>query len=317
MSFSNVNSLITSDTDAVVDNYVTNINNDKYVLLGLVTILAVYSGFFSDLTAYYCKDLFSSSFFQVAIFIIICYITPLSPSLGIALALAIIVTLIAVKHIKLRNLLDGFSPMNPSTMNNQHEIYLSNPLQRAVTNVPTADMRLITLDDTYDKIIKKGKTLLEDSNNIRSDLEKRPDNREKRIANATEITAKRMIQSGINRMGGSDDGAIESNNSPGKFVKYEKSLATNNHEILSKYDELQTNFNKLPSMQNNDDFEIQFHKTQKNELELLELIYKNKKDSLSKKKQETINELFDSIQQSYNKNDKWQKKIKELEELLR
>lgn len=316
---------LTSDTDALVDKYVTDINSDKFVLLSLITVLAIYSGYFADSVAQYGQSFFSSPLFQIPIFIIICYIMPLSPSLGISLALAILVTLQCVKYIKIRNLMDGFSPMNPSQMNNQHEVYLSNPLQKAGTNVPTTDLRLVSLDDKYNKMIKEGRTLLDDSNDIKNDIEKRPDTREQRIADTIEITGKRMIQSGINRISGSDDGQIASNspselgngNGNGKFIKYDKSMTTNNHEILSKYDELQNNFNKLPNIGSVVNFEKQFHKTQKNELELLELIYKNKKDSLSKKKQEKVNELFDSIRQSYNKNDVWQAKLKELEQLLR
>jgi len=296
----------------MVDKFVTDINDDKYVLLGLITALAIYSGFFADYAAQY--GLFSSPIFQVGIFIVICYIMPLSPGLGIALALAILVTLQAVGHAKM----DKFSPMNPFKMNNQHEVYLSNPVQKACLNAPATDLRLVPLDDKYKKMINDGRTLLEDSNDIKNGIKKRPDMREKQIADSIEITGKRMIQSGINRMGGSDSGQIEENSSgSGKFVKYDKSMATNNHEILSKYNELQTNFDKLQTIGDNNDFEEQFHKTQKNELELLELIYKNKKDSLSKKKQEKVSELFNSIQESYNKNTIWQAKLKELEELLR
>lgn len=316
MSSSN-NFYINGNIDALVDKYVIDINNNKYVLLSIVTALAIYSGFFADFTGQYGYNLFSSPFFQTAIFIIICYIMPLSPGLGIAIALAMIVTLMAVKHVQIINLMDAFTPMNHMSMNNQHEVYLSNPLQKSSISVPDTDLRLVTLDDTYNKMIKTGKTLLEDSNNIKNGLETRPDLREQQIADTIEITGKRMIQSGINRSSGLDSGNIFNNSSPGKFIKYDKSMTTDNHEILSKYDELQHNFNKLPIIKNNNDFEIQFHKTQKNELELFELIFKNKKDSLSKKKQEKINVLFDSIKQSYEKNDIWQTKLKELEQLLR
>lgn len=311
-----MNNLITSDTDGMINTYITNVNNDKVLLLTVTTIIAIYSGFFANTTTSYLLDFFDNPFFQVALFVIIIHILPLSPALGISLTIAIFVTLQAVRDIKLKNSLDGFSPMDKATMNNQHEVYLSNPLQRATTNVPTVDLKLTSLQSKYDNMIKTGKDLLEDSQNIKNDLKNRPDIREKRIADVTETKGKRMIKSGLNRLESSDDGMIDKTNNKSKFVKYDKSLVTNNHDILSKYDELNNNFNKLSEIKNSAEFDQQLTISQKNELELLEAIYKSKKDSFSKKKQEKINTSLEEIKQLYSKNKSWNNELKQLSELL-
>jgi hypothetical protein len=320
-----LNDLVNSDTDVVINNYISSVNDDKILLLTLTTALAVYSGFFADSVAAYdahTLNIFSNPFFQVAVFVIILHIIPLSPALGFALGIAILVTLQAVRDIKVKTLMEGFNlsnqvaPMDKSNMNNQHEVYLSNPVAKASANVPTTNLKLVPIDVKYDNMIQSGKNLLENSQNMKNELKKRPDDREEKIADMIENKGKRMINSGINRLESSDDGVINKINSKSKFIKYDKSLATNNHGILSKYDELQTNFDKLPTIKNNTEFEQQLNKTQKNELELLELIYKNKKDSFSKKKQEQINERIDNIKLLYAKNKPWNTELNQLPDLL-
>lgn len=311
-----IDTTLNSDTDVMVDNYVTGINNDKFVLFTIVTLLSIYSATCTNSFALYAHDFLSSPFFQIGVFIIICYITPLSPALGMCLALAILVTLQAVRDVKIKTMLDNFGLMDPFNMNNQHESYLTNPLQKATTNVPTTDLRLVSLESKYDNMIKEGRNLLEDSNELKNDLQKRPDEREQKIADVSEIVAKTMIQSGINRLSGNDDGQIETDSKPGKFVKYDKSMATNNHEILSKYNELQHNFDNLKDIQNNKEFEEQFNKAQKDRLELIQLIYRNKKETLSKKKQEKVNAMLDNINNPHSKEDLKEEDLKELERLL-
>jgi hypothetical protein len=311
-----VNNFINSDTDGMFNAYISEVNENKMLLLTLTTALAVYSGFFANTVAEYMPGIFENPFFQVAIFVIIIHIFPLSSALGVSLVIAIFVTLQAISEVKIKKSMDSFSPMDKSNMNDQHEVYLSSPVQGATASVPTIDLKLTTLEDKYDSMIKTGKDLLEDSQNIKNDLKNRPDFREKRIADIVDIKGKRMIKSGINRLESSDDGLINKTNTQSKFIKYDKSLATNNHDILSKYDEFNTNFNKLQNSLNNSEFEMQLDISRQNELELLELIYKNKKDSFSKKKQEQINQIINKIKHLHSKNKSWNNELKELSELL-
>lgn len=302
--------------DKKFDNYLTSFNNDKFFVLTAVTILAFYSGFLPDIIVYYGHDFISSPFFQMGIFIVICYIVPFSPALGISLALAVLVTLQALRQYNIENNMDGFSPMNPYNMNNHHEVYLSNPISKATTNVPTVDMKLVPVDNKYENMVKQGKMLLEDSNEIRNDLPAVPDIREKRIADVIETTGKRLVQSGINRLEGSDDGSIAQKSCSGKFIRYNKSMPVNNHDAIVKYGELKNNFDKLSSMNNGKNFEKQLRETQKNELEVLELIYKSKKNKFSKKVQEKITLLIDSLKESQSKNEPVEHKLSQLEDLL-
>jgi hypothetical protein len=328
MSDNNVmNNLMSSDTDIMINTYISEVNNDKILLLTLTTCLAFYSGVFADITANYIGDVMLNPFFQVALFVIIIHIFPFSPALGISLTIAILVTLQISRDNKVNDSMNNFTPMNNSNINNfnpinnsninnQHDVYLTNPLSKASPNIPIIDLKLTSLTTKYDNMIKQGKNLLEDSQSMQNDLKKRPDIREDRIAKITENKGKRMINSGINLLESPDDGMISKQNFKSKFIKYDKSLAINNHEILSKYDELQKNFNELPLIKNNLEFDQQLSKTHTNELELLELIYKNKKDSFSKKKQDQFNASLDNIKLLCSKKKPWNTELNKLQELL-
>jgi len=167
--------LMNSDTDAMFNTYITNVNNDKILLLTLTTGLAVYSGFFASAVAEYGSDIFLNPFFQVALFVIIIHVLPLSPALGVAILIAILVTLQICRNNKINDSLNGFSPMDKASMNNQHEMYLTNPVKKASANVPTTDLKLTSLTTKYDNMIQTGKDLLENGQNIKNDLKTRPD----------------------------------------------------------------------------------------------------------------------------------------------
>ena len=111
----------------------------------------------------------------------------------------------------------------------------------------------------------------------------------------------KVIQSGLNRLQVSDQGEYNTNNKKkNKFVKYNKLVENyiHNPQIMSAFNELKSSFEKLQSITNNKgDFKRYIEQVYKNEIYLLELIYKNKKETLSDKKQNKINTIISQIKQ--------------------
>ena len=163
-------------------------------------------------------------------------------------------------------------------------------------------------------MIKKGRVLLDDSIDINEDIKKRPDFREKQIYDITKRDGMNLVESGLNRLQVSNDGEYKINNNENnennKFVKFDKLIQNyiNDPQIMSAFNELKYIFNKLQSSTLNEkdviNFDEQLYNVYESELQLLELIYKTKKNNMSTSIQNEINAILKNI-----KNIKFDKNI--------
>jgi hypothetical protein len=128
-------------------------------------------------------------------------------------------------------------------------------------------------------------------------FDKRGDFREKEIYEVTKRDGINLIESGLNRLQVSDQGEykINKNINNNKFVKYDNLLKNymNDPQIMSAFNELKYSFNKLQSdtlsKNNTNNFNEQLDNVYESEVQLLELIYKNKKNDISVENQTEIN----------------------------
>ena len=312
-----------------VDNLFDKLNNNKPILLLLLALLAIYSS--SYVNSYVNSlsdnfvDLFDNNIFKFIIFMIITYITTFSPALGISLTIAILVTLQVITNLKLKKNLSNekFSTMMPMDMSYNNNNYLTNPLlmQKDLSPPVNLNLHLENPKNIYNNMLKKGKILLEDSLELEKDLLKRPDIRETKIAEITRRNGLELVSSGLNRLQQSNNGEYNFNNNTKyiKFVKYNKLIESNSNNplIMLSFQELQNNFNKLLSTQSNKKlFDAQLEKVYQSEFELLELVYKYKKDNFNIDEQKKIEQNINEIKQLKNENKSWTNKLIILSNIL-
>lgn len=309
-----------------VDNLLIYVNDNKSVLLLVLVLLGIYITHFNEYIIQNTSYLYDNNLFRLIIFIVITYIGGSSPAIGISLVIIMLVSMQIITSLKLRRDLDKekFSQMEPSDMSYLSDEYLSDPLQMQKDLSPSVDLdlKLTTPTDYYMGMIKKGKVLLDDSYDLEQDLSKRYDIREQQIATITKRNGTELIDSGINRLQKADQGEYNSNlnkKQTKKFIKYSKLLdnISNNSSIIATYNELLYNYNILVSSQLDEkSFDSQLNKVYLSELELLETIYKVKKNNIPEDKQKQVENEFNKIKQLKSENKDWINKLKSISIIL-
>jgi len=295
-----------------VELYFDKINQNKQAMLMIIIIGSIFAVYVSNGITKFTLNLFNSVIFKFILFVFISFVSNKNPSIGILLAIITFTILQIVTNYNL-NSHEGFKHSGMKPVFNDYEDYLQNPLltQNKLNPITSnLDLKLENPDTIYKNMIKKGRVLLDDSIEINKDLEVRPDIREREISKITKRDGLNLVESGLNRLQISDQGEYNmNNNNINKFIKYDKLVQNyvNNPQIMSAFNELKYNFNKLQTnAMTEDDFNNYLNKVYDSEIELLELIYKSKKDNLSIEKQNEINNIFSNI-----KNIKVDKNIKD------
>lgn len=310
-----------------VDNLFTSVNENKGTLLLILVLLGIYITQLNEYIVQNTAYLFDNNLFRLVVFVIVTYIGSSSPAIGISLAIIMLVSMQIITSLKLKKDIktEKFSQMNPVDMSYLNDEYLTNPLemQKDLSPPVNLDLRLTTPTDYYMQMIKKGKVLLDDSYDLEQDLSKRYDIREQQIALITKKNGTELIDSGINRLQKADQGEYNldglKNLKTNKFIKYSKLLEniSNNPSIVASYNELLYNYNKLVSSQLDEtNFNSQINKVYMSELELLETIYRVKKNKITEDKQKLIEKEFNKIKQLKTENKDWVNEMKSLTILI-
>lgn len=308
-----------------VDNLFTYVNENKGVLLLILILLGIYITQFNEYIIKNASYLFDNNLFRLVVFVIITYIGGSSPAIGISLTIIILVSMQIITSLKLKKDLQSekFSQMEPSDMSYLNDEYLTNPLEMQKDLNPSIDLdlKLTTPTDYYMQMIKKGKILLDDSYDLEQDFSKRFDIREQQIASIAKRNGIELVDSGINRLQKADQGEYNINNKKEskKYIKYSKLLEniSNNPSVLASYNELLYNYNKLVSSQlNENDFNSQLNKVYSSEFELLETIYRIKKNNIPENNQKLIENEFNKIKQLKSENKNWISGLKSISSIL-
>jgi hypothetical protein len=302
------------------DNLFIYINENKGILLLVLVLLGIYITQFNEYIIENASYLFDNNLFRLVIFVVITYIGGSSPAIGISLAIIMLVSMQLITSLKLKRNLDKekFSQIEPVDMSYLNYEYLTNPLEMQKDLNPSIDLdlKLTTPTDYYMGMIKKGKVLLDDSYDLEQDLSKRFDIREQQIASITKRNGVELVDSGINRLQKADQGEYNINGNKKqtkKFIKFSKLLenVSNNPSVIAAYNELLYNYNILISSQLDEkSFDSQLNKVYLSELELLETIYRVKKNNIPENKQKQIENEFNKIKQSKSENKDWTSRLK-------
>lgn len=304
-----------------VDNLLLSINENKVVLLLILILLGIYATTFNEYVTEKAIDLFDNNIFRLIIFVIISYIGSSNPAISISLAIIMLVSLQIITGLKYRKEFskENFKQIEPLDLDYENNSYLSNPLkmQKNLSPPINFNLDLTTPNDIYINMLKEGQKILDDSYELDNDLKNRYDIREQNISNILKHDGNNLVESGINRLQKADSGEYDYfNKNPkfNKFIEYEKLLESNyNSNIIAIYYKLLNNYKLLVSKNLDiNNFNIQLNKVYSNELELLENIYKNKKESLSQNKQDIINSKINRIKYLKNNNKKWYNELQNL-----
>jgi hypothetical protein len=284
-----------------LDKYFKNLRDNKKSMIFIIFLLSILTVNITSITKG-IFDLFNNQIFKLIVFCFISYIANDNPSLAIMLTILVFTILQIVTY---NNLISNEEFKHSNNMNFDFEDYLSKPLLKQDKLSPITsnlNLKLENPDEIYKNMIKKGRVLLDDSISINKDLINRQDVREKQIVNVTTRDGLNLIESGLNRLQVSNQGEYNINNtSNNKFIKYNNLIKNyvNDPQIMSAFNELKYSFNKLQSSTLKDEdinnFDEQLLNIYENELLLLELIYKNKKDNISIENQNKVNIILSNI----------------------
>ena len=299
------------------NKFLKDLNQNNIAMILIVIVLSFYASFVVNSIGNITINLFSNSFFKFIIFCIIAYISFNNFTLGIILAICVLVTLQVILNINMTNYSENFS-QNVSPYDNLSENYLRNPLELENSLDPSLlnlNLNLENPTTIYNNMIKKGKILLDDSLELEKEMEKGSDIREKHIYDITKRDGNVLVQSGLNRLQVCNDGEynLDGNNyksGPIKFVKFDKLIGNymNDPLVYSTFNQLQNNFEQLQnSVPNKDNFNFQLEIVYKNEIDLLYQIYKIKKNLLNKEKITKIDNIIKKINH-HNINEKHKNK---------
>jgi hypothetical protein len=283
------------------NKFLKDLNQNNIAMILIVIVLSFYASFVVNSIGNLTIHLFSNSFFKFIIFCLIAYISFNNFTLGIILAICVLVTLQVILNINISSNSENFSPYD-----NLSENYLRNPLELENSLDPSLVNLNLNLENPtviYNNMIKKGKILLDDSLELEKDMEKGTDIREKHIYDITKRDGNVLVQSGLNRLQICNDGEYNLDgdnykNGPIKFVKFDKLIGNymNDPLVYSSFNQLQNNFDKLQnSVPNKDNFNFQLEIVYKNEIDLLYQIYKIKKNLLSNEKINKIDNIIKKI----------------------
>lgn len=291
------------------NKFFKSLRDDKNTMMFLIISISVITVWFKPPKLVY--DLFDNKIFKFFIFVIISFISNENPALAVLLLIYVLTVLQVITYSNLSK----HEEFKHTSMKTNFEDYLNNPLLTQDNLNPITsnlNLKVENPDQVYKNMIKKGRVLLNDSIEINDDLEKRPDSREQQIYEITKRDGINLVESGLNRLQVSNQGEYnlnKNNNTNNKFVKYNNLLKNymNDPQIMSAFNELKYNFNKLQSdtlsKNNTDNFNEQLSNVYESEIQLLELIYKNKKDNIIVENQNEINNIFNNIKNiKVNKN---------------
>ena len=284
-----------------LDEHFKKLKNNKKSMIFIIFLLSLITVNISSITKG-IYDLFNNQIFKLIVFGIISYIANDNPSIAIILTILVFTILQIVTY---NNLVSNEEFKHINNINFDFEDYLNKPLLTQDKLNPITsnlNLKLENPDEIYKNMIKKGRVLLDDSISINKDLVNRNDTREKQIVNVTTRDGLNLIESGLNRLQVSNQGEYNVNNaSNNKFIKYNNLVKNyvNDPQIMSAFNELKYSFNKLQSSTLKDEdvnnFDEQLLNIYENELQLLELIYKNKKDNISMENQNKVNVILNNI----------------------
>ena len=151
--------------------------------------------------SYYSYKIFENIYFKLFLFLFIVWVM----SINVFLSAIIAVILLVVYQLILKaSINEGFVPY---TVNESE--YLNKPLLRNDELEPLGDninFTLTTPKMNNQNLIKEGKKILNDANDLENDLKTRYDTREQQIMENTRLIGTRMIKSGISGLEESNNG---------------------------------------------------------------------------------------------------------------
>lgn len=325
----------------IVNNIIEKITDNKYLVIGLIVLVSLYSSEYVNYISINFIDFFDNPIVKFVIFALISALSFVSPAIAIILTIAILVTFQVISSIKIKREIDielnvekfntNYGSNEISGFNPRDSGYYSNPILKLDQLSPTTsnlNLNFETPDQIYNNMIKNGRQLLDDSYQMNKDLKKRWDSREKKIANATELEGQVNVQSGINRLQKANLGEynmpIYSDKNVKKYIKFDSNSSydkykvfANNPEIMSSLQKMKNYYEQLqdksltPEEFNN--ILIDYYEAK---LNLLETIFKYKKDSMSKEKVDKAESALKEVGQSKKLGSKWLNSLDTITEIL-
>ena len=92
----------TTNKNDIISNSLSIIKENKYILMGLIITLSLYSSQWVTNLPENFLDIFDNPIVKFIIFIIISYVSIDSPAIGIIITIAVLVTLQVSSNIKIR-----------------------------------------------------------------------------------------------------------------------------------------------------------------------------------------------------------------------
>jgi hypothetical protein len=319
--------------------FFVKIKEDKLVMFILIVLLSLYASLWVESVQKYTVDIFSNKYFRFVIFVLITYIASGNPALGVILAIAVLVTLQTIIYTSISNKSEKFSP---SDYNNNNNNFLTNPLlkQKELTKMGNSvNLKLQTPTELYEKMIKQGRILLDDSMELKNDLKTRFDIREQQIADTTERDGNLLVQSGINRLQSANNGEYNSLlngsvalsqmsdddkfsvNHRSSYIKYDRFMQNfaDNEVVMDLFNLLKSKYNELTMNKSltSEDFDNKLQEIYDTEFDLLVAIAKVKTTQMKNTDEEKINKKIEYIKDlRANKNPKFYDELISLSSLL-
>lgn len=181
------------------DIFIHRINNNKLELLTILIIIGLYTFVFMNCDNSLVKSVFTNNIFKLIFFIFITYVATSSPAIALALTIMMLVVLQLITFDNLKKEKFEIEPADNSYLNNE---FLTNPLQTQAqlgSNV-NLDLTVELPNQYYQKMLNRGRELVDDSYKIEIDAENRHDDREMQIAKSTFKKGMTLIDSGLNRL---------------------------------------------------------------------------------------------------------------------
>jgi hypothetical protein len=200
------------------DEFFKKIYNNKSLTLLIVIILALYISMQGVSSAHYTSKLLSNIWVKILLFIFISYTASSNPVLAIMLTIVLLITLQNIADKKLRSEIKKLEQFDPdmsreNTLNNNINSYLTNPLQRESKkvdcdgNIP--DLSLKNLNSYNLQMINEGNNIYKRAKELDNVFSEQHDNQSNRIkSNNMKANAKFLVDSGINRLQYSPNGAF-------------------------------------------------------------------------------------------------------------
>ncbi len=253
---------------------VNTLDENKFIILTVIILSSIYASTYVEDVADKVSWLVDTSFFKFVMFVILSIVAGKNPALGVALTIAVLVTLQVISNMnmkkemtdittglilkKINNESDDISTTNsinkkdknnnifikegfevePAELGDMTNEFYYNPVQQISELNPSLnnlDLEFETPTQLYTNMIKQGKILLDNSLEMEKDLSKRFDTREKQIADISKRDGINMIQSGLNRL---EKGDL------GEYNITDNKQFNNNTNSIKKYVQFTNSVNK-------------------------------------------------------------------------